>query len=262
MALRLQDLRHVDIAQAEVLDLARALQFGEGAQAVLERRAGIVAVQQQQGQALDAERRQAASDHAPQMLRARIRHPATLGPRHAGLGHDAHFPARPVPAVHRGARQALAIVQVAVVQRVGIGGVEHPDAGVEGRVDHADRIRLRRPALGGQSQQAERERDAEGAEDAEVGHGGVLDRARKAWESLGQLEPGYRFRKKLKIMSATRIAQMLSTTARVVARPTPSAPPVTEKPVATPISTIRQPNTRLLISPWLISHGSSTIRHW
>ena len=88
------------------------------------------APQQQQGQALDAERGEAAIDHAPQMFGARIRHPATLGPRHAGLGHDAHLPARPVPAVHRGARQALAIVQVAIVQRVGIGSVQHPDAGV------------------------------------------------------------------------------------------------------------------------------------
>ena len=59
----------------------------------------------------------------------------------------------------------------------------------------------------------------------------------------------HRFRKKLKIMSAITMAVIEMTTARVVARPTPSAPPVTEKPVATPITVISNANTTLLDRP-------------
>ncbi len=59
----------------------------------------------------------------------------------------------------------------------------------------------------------------------------------------------YLFRKNENTMSATMIQQIDSTTARVVARPTPSAPPLTEKPVLTPISVISTANTTLLASP-------------
>ncbi len=61
-------------------------------------------------------------------------------------------------------------------------------------------------------------------------------------------------------MSATMIQQMETTTARVVARPTPSAPPVTEKPVLTPIRVISRANTALLAIPCPTSPGVSSDR--
>ena len=59
-------------------------------------------------------------------------------------------------------------------------------------------------------------------------------------------------------MSTTMIQQIDSTTARVVARPTPSAPPVTENPVLTPISVISSANTTLFYSPCQMSPVDSS----
>ena len=53
----------------------------------------------------------------------------------------------------------------------------------------------------------------------------------------------------MNIMSAITSAEIDSTTARVVARPTPSAPPLTPKPVATPTSVISTANTTLFDRP-------------
>ena len=58
-------------------------------------------------------------------------------------------------------------------------------------------------------------------------------------------------------MSAITSAEIDSTTARVVARPTPSAPPVTEKPVLTPTSVMSAANTKLFARPCPMSQGSS-----
>ena len=46
-------------------------------------------------------------------------------------------------------------------------------------------------------------------------------------------------------MSVTTIAMIDCTTARVVTRPTPSAPPVTEAPLATPMTAMRTAKIRL-----------------
>src|SRR5690348_13428800 len=58
-------------------------------------------------------------------------------------------------------------------------------------------------------------------------------------------------------MSTTMIQQIDSTTERVVARPTPSAPPVTENPVLTPINVISKANTTLFDKPCHTSPGDN-----
>src|SRR5207344_3373966 len=68
----------------------------------------------------------------------------------------------------------------------------------------------------------------------------------------------YLFKKNEKIMSTTMMYEIDSTTARVVARPTPSAPPVTEKPVVMPIRQISTANTKALATPCQTSPGVSS----
>src|SRR5262249_2458012 len=60
--------------------------------------------------------------------------------------------------------------------------------------------------------------------------------------------------------SMTITAKMLSTTALVVARPTPSLPPFTRRPSAQPTTPMTQPNVRLLTVATAKSDGSSAWR--
>ena len=75
-----------------------------------------------------------------QVLGAAVRRPAPIAvAREAALGGDEDVVA---PALQGLGDQALAVTDVAVVARVGVGRVDEVDARVEGGVDGADRLLL------------------------------------------------------------------------------------------------------------------------
>jgi hypothetical protein len=101
---------------------------------------------------------------------ATVRDPAPFGSGKARLGDDAHLVAGAGPRIKRFAGEALAVVQLAVAQGVGVGGVEEAYALVEGEVDEGDGILFRGAPLCGEAKQAEPKGNVEGTQDA-VGGG-------------------------------------------------------------------------------------------
>ena len=138
--LGLTDLRDRGVAEAEVLDLPLLLQLGERREALLERGLRVVSVQEEHEEPLHAEGREAPLHHSAQMIAAAVRDPAALRAREPGLGDHADLVARALPGRERLADQALAVVQIAVVGRVGVRGVEDPDALLQGEAHDLDRL--------------------------------------------------------------------------------------------------------------------------
>ena len=89
---RLFDLADGDVAQADRLDQAVALQRRERAHARRQRRARIGRVELIEIDALDAERSPAGLAGGGQMARAAVRHPAAARARQAALGRDDDAP--------------------------------------------------------------------------------------------------------------------------------------------------------------------------
>jgi hypothetical protein len=84
---------------------------------------------------------------------------------HATFGEDADFLSRAFPGIDGMFGQAFAVVQVFLIEAVGVGGIEEADALIEGDVDEMDGFRFAGPIGSGESKEAEGERAGEWGEE-------------------------------------------------------------------------------------------------
>ena len=106
---------------------------------------GIRRVQLVEGDVVDAEGPEGAIAGLAQVLGAAVAVPAAARARHPALGRHQDPLAVTVPGPERAGDQPLVVPQLAVVEALGVRGVDERDAGIERGVNGADSLLLRRP---------------------------------------------------------------------------------------------------------------------
>ena len=129
----LLDLSDVDVAEADVLDQAVALQRGERAHAGRERRSRIGRVKLIQIDAVDAERAPARLARGDEVAGAAVGDPAPCGRVRPPLVATRMRERSPVQVGERARDQPLVVAGIVGIPAVGVGGVEEGDAGIEAR---------------------------------------------------------------------------------------------------------------------------------
>ncbi len=155
---RFFDLRHGDIAEADPLDQPLSLQRGKRADAGRKRHSGIGNVQLIELDACDSQRTATRFAGSGQMLGAAVRHPPPVRARQAALCRDDDLGTIARPCRQGASDQPLVMAALAVVQTVGVSGIEECDARVQRGVQHFNRSVLVARALGREAHAPERGR--------------------------------------------------------------------------------------------------------
>lgn len=108
-------------------------------------------------QSFDTESLQTVIDSLAQVLGLAVGHPFAFGAGHTHFGEDADFFLRAFPGFYRLSGQLFAVVEIFMIEAVGIGGIEEANTGIEGKVDKGNSARLGGPPFGGEAKEAEGE---------------------------------------------------------------------------------------------------------
>ena len=162
MRLRLLDLTHVHVAEADALDEPFVPERVQRTHARGQRRTRIRRVKLIQMNALHAERTQACFARGTQMASLSVRHPLAIRSSQAAFRRNDDARAVTAPACQRPRDEPLVVADVVIVQAIGVGGVEERDAAVECGVQELDRARLVAIGLSGQPHAPEPDRSSAG----------------------------------------------------------------------------------------------------
>ena len=172
------DLRHVDVAQADLLDQSVASKSGQGSDARRQRRSGIGRMELIELDALDAESPAARFASGNERSCASVFDPVTLRSGQTAFRRDDDARAISGPGVEGGRDEPLVVAGLRGVPAVGVRRVEERNACIERGVQDRDAVGSIPVALGGKPHAAHSDARRSGWSDGRDHDRGLMGESR------------------------------------------------------------------------------------